>query len=162
MVCADRSLHIPACRSDGIQHDDPGANGEAAQWNGGDPELSGCYCDHCMSGFTGTLFDTLNDTDRARVRALPACLPLPHCHAHAHSQLNITKSFNYRDLLLREKWNGSSPAVLGLRPLFVQYQINSSERYLHDLREHMHTKVIIYLRCSSPKTSPFGVARPHR
>lgn len=115
--------------SDGIQHDDPGANGEAAQWNGGDPELSGCYCDHCMAGFTETLFNKLNETERSR--------------------LNITNSFNYRELLLREKWNGSTPAVLALRPLFVQYQINSSERYLHDLRQHMRTKAASLGRATS-------------
>ena len=74
-------------------------------------------------------------------------------NCHAHSQLNITNSFNYRELLLREKWNGSTPAVTALRPLFVQYQINSSERYLHDLREHMHTKVAICFVRFSPHPS---------
>ena len=62
-------------------------------------------------------------------------------HTHTHLQLNITESFNYRDLLLHEAWNGSSPAVTTLRPLFVQYQTNVSELYLRNLHQHIHTKV---------------------
>ena len=103
--------------SDGIQHDDPGANGEAAVWNGGDPELSGCYCEHCMSGFTARLLELLSPVDQEK--------------------LNITKTFNYRELLLRSPWNGTSPAVRTLRPLFIEYQQNVSEKYLANLRQHL-------------------------
>ena len=47
---------------DAIQHDDPAANGEAVSWNAGDPEQSGCYCEHCMAGFTQSLLVQLNAT----------------------------------------------------------------------------------------------------
>ena len=105
-----------------------------------------------MTGFTSTLLDKLNETERSRVRA-HACTFFRYRNCHAHSQLNITKSFNYRELLLREKWNGSTLAVTALRPLFVQYQINASERYLHDLRQHMHTKVALCFVRFSPHPS---------
>ena len=87
----------------GIQHDDPAANGEAVTWGKGDPERGGCYCEHCISGFTAALLQpgVLNPSERALI--------------------NITASFSYRELLLREPWNGTSKAVKLLRPLFVRY-----------------------------------------
>jgi hypothetical protein len=106
--------------SNGIQHDDPGANGEAVTWDRGDPASSGCYCEHCMAGFTKTLLSVLSKSELA--------------------QLNVTESFNYRELLLREPWNGTSPAVVELRPLFVAYQQNVSEAYLRNLKTHIDQK----------------------
>eukprot|EP01045_Picozoa_sp_COSAG04_P025062 COSAG04_NODE_3226_length_3027_cov_2.222678_2_plen_274_part_00 len=38
----DFAAKLVGIGADGLQHDDPTANGEAATWNGGDPELSGC------------------------------------------------------------------------------------------------------------------------
>jgi hypothetical protein len=107
-IAFDFGAKLLSLGSDGIQHDDPGANGEAVTWDQGDPTLSGCYCEHCMTGFTKVLLSHLSGPDRAR--------------------LNVTESFNYKDLLLREAWNGTSPAVRELRPIFVQYQQNVSER----------------------------------
>ena len=43
---------------DAIQHDDAATNGGAVEWNGGDPVLSGCYCETCMTGFTISLMQT--------------------------------------------------------------------------------------------------------
>ena len=107
--------------SGGIQHDDPAANGEAVTWNKGDPALSGCYCEHCMAGFTKALMaGALSKSER--------------------TELNITAAFNYRELLLREQWNGTSTAVKILRPLFVAYQMNVTSKYLVDLRQHLHAK----------------------
>ena len=85
----------------GIQHDDPAANGEAVSWGKGDPERGGCYCEHCMSGFTAALMQpgVLNTSERALI--------------------NITEEFSYRELLLRQQWNSSSKALKILRPLFV-------------------------------------------
>jgi hypothetical protein len=102
--------------SDNLQHDDPGANFEVVQWDGGDPSLSGCYCEHCMAGFT---------------KALLSHLPAPQLE-----QLNVTASFNYRELLLREPWNGTAGPIVALRPLFVAYQQNVTELYLFNLKAH--------------------------
>ena len=105
----------------GIQHDDPGANGEAVTWNEGDPVLSGCYCEHCMSGFTAALMSgALSEPERA--------------------QYNISDAFNYRQLLLQQPWNSSSKLVQVLRPLFVTYQQNVTEKYITGLKEHMDAK----------------------
>lgn len=102
---------------DAIQHDDPTANGEAASWNGGDPEKSGCYCDHCMTGFTQQLMSSLNESTRLR--------------------LNVSDDFNYRELLLRESWKSEDPAIKELRGLFVEYQQQSTEGYVTALRDHV-------------------------
>eukprot|EP01046_Picozoa_sp_COSAG06_P021610 COSAG06_NODE_1632_length_8855_cov_44.798310_10_plen_273_part_00 len=94
--------------SGAIQHDDPTANGEAASWDQGDPESSGCYCEHCMAGFTKAL-EGLNESMRER--------------------LNVSAAFNYREVLLDN--SSYAPAVLAeLRELFVAFQVNSTERYI--------------------------------
>lgn len=116
-IAFDFGSNLLKLGSDAIQHDDPGANGEAATWNDGDPELSGCYCEHCMSGFTTRLLELLSPADQEK--------------------LNITPAFNYRELLLRSPWNGTSPTVRALRPLFIDYQRNVSETYLTNLRQHL-------------------------
>jgi len=103
--------------SDGIQHDDPGSNYESTLWDSGDPTLSGCYCEHCMSGFTEAL--ELNLT------------------AVRRQELNITAAFSYKDLLLDKAWNGTDLTVVALRPLFVGYQQNVTKKYLHTLKEHL-------------------------
>ena len=115
--------------SDGIQHDDPGANGEASQWDQGDPASSGCYCSHCMAGFTQSLMAHLSEPERA--------------------QLNVTAAFDYKELLLREAWNGTSLIVAKLRPLFVEYQQNVSENYLSTLRGHINEKAAALGRTTS-------------
>ena len=38
----DFAAKLVGIGADGLQHDDPTANGEAATWNDGNPELSGC------------------------------------------------------------------------------------------------------------------------
>jgi hypothetical protein len=117
-IALDFGSNLLKIGSDAIQHDDPGANGEASTWNNGDPEQSGCYCDHCMSGFTARLLDLLSPVEQ--------------------NKLNVTADFNYRELLLHNPWNGSnSSTVRALRPLFVDYQRNVSELYLSNLRQHL-------------------------
>ena len=97
-----------------IQHDDPTANGEAASWDQGDPESSGCYCEHCMAGFTKAL-EGLNESTRER--------------------LNVSAAFNYREVLLDN--SSYAPAVLAeLRELFVAFQVNSTERYIGKRNRH--------------------------
>lgn len=103
--------------ADSIQHDDPAANGEAVSWAEGDPEHSGCYCSHCMSGFTATLNAQLNATEQAR--------------------LNVTAQFNYRKFLLENPWNSTRSDVQTLRKLFVAYQQNRTEAYIVGLRAHV-------------------------
>ena len=102
--------------SNALQHDDPASNGEAVSWNNGDPETSGCYCQHCMAGFTGQLMSQLNTSSRAR--------------------LNVTAEFNYKDRLLHTT-NRTTPQLERLRSLFVTYQLNVTERYVHGLRAHV-------------------------
>ena len=65
----------------GIQHDDAALNGEAVQWSGGNLTASGCYCAHCMGGFTASL---LNSSTAAALRA----------------EYNISAGWSYRDWLL--------------------------------------------------------------
>ena len=101
-----------------IQHDDPTMNEGATQWNGGDPHNSGCYCDHCISGFTGALMDSLDPADLAR--------------------LNVTRSFNYSEFILSGGGKAAGDAVAKeLRTLFVQFQENSTRRYHVELQAHV-------------------------
>jgi hypothetical protein len=128
-IAFDFASHLLETGSDGIQHDDPGSNFEATSWNQGDPSLSGCYCSHCMDGFTKHLLSNLSAPELSR--------------------LNVTASFNYKELLLREPWNGTSPIVKALRPLFVAYQQNVTEAYLHSLRDHIDEKASALGRTTS-------------
>ena len=128
-IAFDFASHLLDIGSDGIQHDDPGSNFETTSWDGGDPSLSGCYCEHCMAGFTKHLMSNLSAPELTR--------------------LNVTASFNYKELLLREPWNGTSPIVKALRPLFVAYQQNVTETYLHSLKSHIDTKASSLGRATS-------------
>jgi hypothetical protein len=108
---ADNLIRIGA---DAIQHDDSGANGEAVSWSGGDPTLSGCYCEHCMAGFRDALTQ-LNKTTQTR--------------------LNVSADFNYREMLLQA--HQSSSQMEELRNLFVEFQANSTKTYVRKLRVHV-------------------------
>ena len=127
-----------------IQHDDPTANGEAVAWNNGDPNYSGCYCQHCMRGFNAALHQALNASEL--------------------KSLNVTSDFDYR-LFVLANMNVSSrrsncrsggalscslathtapsaattaatAAACLLRKLFVQFQQNSTRQYITNLRAH--------------------------
>ena len=106
----DRLTHSGATS---IQHDDAASNSEAVTWNGGDPHLSGCYCDVCIKGFTGRLMSTLNITEQ--------------------KALNVTPSFSYRGFLLGNHTNTK------LRALFVEYQRNVTVQYLQELKAHLRS-----------------------
>ena len=95
-IAYDFASQLLEIGADNIQHDDPGSNFEATSWNNGDPELSGCYCEHCMAGFTKHLLANLSEPELSR--------------------LNVTSSFNYKELLLREAWNGTVSAIGFLSP----------------------------------------------
>ena len=116
-IAMDFGAELLHLGSDGVQHDDPGSNYESTLWNRGDPTVSGCYCQHCMSGFTSALSRNLSAASRAA--------------------LNITDEFNYKALLLQEAWNGTNPTVVALRPLFVAYQANVTKTYLRTLKSHL-------------------------
>ena len=99
--------------ADSIQHDDPAINAGLASWYGGDPHRSGCYCSHCMSGFTSALMQ-LNVSERAF--------------------LNVTSDFDYRAFLLANE-SGTAPDVLhALRVRFVRFQAASMANYSQRLR----------------------------
>ena len=112
---------LVAAGAGGIQHDDPGSNFEAAGWNGGDPELSGCYCSYCMDGFTRALLVALSPAERAA--------------------LNVTASFSYKQFLSTHPWHSADAAVQRLRALFLEYQLNVTERYLQGLRAHIDANI---------------------
>jgi hypothetical protein len=106
--------------SDAIQHDDPATNGEAVNWNNGNTSTSGCYCSHCNAKFTSALLSNLNQSQI--------------------KELNITTSFDYKQTLLSSP-STSSKRLVELRKLFVQFQKNSTESYVLDLRAHVGPNV---------------------
>ena len=157
------TLAVLNTSADGVQHDDPATNGEAVSWLQGDPSHSGCYCDHCMTGFAQAL---LGD---------------PGLNASIRTSLNLTKDFSYRAWLLSRNLTrpshdhdpdcrhdsvhvpGSDHVVMRdhriaasggatpppgtapdsdaslLRKHFVAFQQNSTERYVIGIRQFIQT-----------------------
>ena len=114
-IAFDFASELILIGADAIQHDDPGANGEVVSWSGGDPTLSGCYCEHCMAGFRDALLTRLNTTTQTR--------------------LNVSADFNYREVLLQGHQSASQ--MEELRALFVEFQTNSTTKYVRKLRVHV-------------------------
>lgn len=83
-IAQERARALVAAGADGIQHDDYLANSEVVSW--GNPHSSGCYCSHCMGGFTRSLGAALN--------------------ASAKRRLNFTDSFDYRRYVTRSNSAG--------------------------------------------------------
>jgi hypothetical protein len=112
-----------------IQHDDPTSNAEVVGWSNGDPTESGCYCDVCMKGFTKKLMETLNTTVK--------------------KSLNVSSTFNYRNYLLKNQSTSSKRTIL--REMFVEYQINVTKKYIHDLKQHVdnRTSSSVPLSCNN-------------
>ena len=115
-------------KPDALQHDDPELNAGMVAWNGGDPHTSGCYCEYCMAGFNKALRLTLNATTQHR-------LSLP--------------TLNYRTFLKNDGANHSAADAELLRRLFVEFQTNSTVKYLADLKAHI-AETASRLRLPSP------------
>jgi hypothetical protein len=109
-----------AAGGDAIQHDDPAMNGEVVNWSNGNLTASGCYCDHCMAKFTDTLLATLNATQRAKYGVRD-------------------HSWSYRQWLLARPLPlpHETPDSSALRKMFVDFQKDSVEDYIHALRDHL-------------------------
>ena len=106
-----------------IQHDDASMNDESVQWSGGNLSASGCYCSHCMAKFTTSLLK-LNSSAASKLRA----------------QYNVTTDWNYRDWLFFARpiaTPHSTPDHSTLRDAFVEFQLASTEEYVHTLRSHL-------------------------
>ena len=81
-------------------------------YDGGDPHSSGCYCSHCMSGFTTALNSGA-------------------MNASARSTFNVTSQFDYKEYLLSNPPGGAAaPKSKVLRSLFVDFQQNSTRAYV--------------------------------
>ena len=151
--------------ADVIQHDDPTVNSEAASWNNGDPEQSGCYCSVCMAGFTTALLDGSLDANT--------------------TALGVNGSFNYKNYLLDEMsaaptretedarlLEPTSNASQELRELFLLYQQNVTNSYARKLRDHVNNysahvrnRSVFPMSCNNggrwpqpPESSPYFAA----
>ena len=140
-IAFDRATELVQAGTDDIQHDDPESNGGVVTWDNGNASGSGCYCSYCMAKYTEAL---LAGGMNASARALN----------------NITSAFNYKEFLLAQEQkephvhgpdcnhdegskdeemdSGPPPSAKAalLRSLFVEFQENSTERYVRDLRAH--------------------------
>lgn len=105
---------IAAANPTALQHDDWSTNEGSVAFAGGNPHASGCYCEHCMAGFTTALISgAMNKSMRA--------------------QYNVTMDFDYREYLL-DSARSSGDKNATLRELFVSFQQNSTQKYFRGLR----------------------------
>ncbi len=107
-----RLKHFADLGADSIQTDDPGNNWTAVNWGG-------CFCTHCMTGFTAFLQDEIDAEER---KALG---------------IEDLDRFNYGEHLRSRnapvgddygKWDGGR-----LKKLFAEFQRRSVERFYEDM-----------------------------
>ena len=113
----DRAL---AAGAGGFIQDDWGMNAEASHWHSNKTQLvDGCFCEHCMVGFTSFLLGGNSTLNEAKLRSL-----------------NITSSaWSYRDYGLRVR-AGAVDSDPELAAAFQAFQVASTDAHARRMLAH--------------------------
>jgi hypothetical protein len=131
-VAYEFTQRVLEARPDALQHDDPELNAGMVAWDHGNPETSGCYCEHCMANFTRSLKISLNASEQQRLQL---------------------ETFNYKTFIKGGSAAHSRADVTMLRQLFVDFQTNSTIGWLTDLKAYINR---LAARLKLPSPLPFS------